>query len=553
MNDMVSLSSSVYNSILRVNAGAGHALLAMGELASDNLLRGSNLSDAGGLDPTKLYNQFQNFMGISPTTAQFIEPVWNGLYPAVEQANINIRAFDRLFPDEDPVKKAALTAENRCVRAWLYMFLVNTFGEVVVIPEEELTPKEYSELTNDRSICEIYEYIVEDLRYAVENIPDKDEWTTLYGVPWQGRAHLGTAQGLLAKALLYQAANAKYFKIANADELAAANYAEIVEIVKSMYGQYSLYGDYEALFREEGNWSSESLFEIGTSSTAAGTTSFRGFRPVQPRGYAGYGFNGPSANLMRQYETDGEGNIIDKRYAGTVIFGATSPWSGMEHPAADSPMRNIYDTQIDGQLNANNPLGNGWPNRWCRKLTHRKATSTSNGVAMENLGGNNLKLLRWGEVLLIGAEAAYYADDLVSARQWLKDVRTRAGLDASLGDSMSGEELLRQIWKDKRLEIATEWSNRYFELVRIDKLNPGYMMECMNAKVNDEFDAIISHLDATDGWAAVNKPALPITRDNCRDLLPLKNGLQVPKNYTMPIPSAVFLKMPKLRQTEYWR
>ena len=118
-------------------------------------------------------------------------------------------------------------------------------------------------------------------------------------------------------------------------------------------------------------------------------------------------------------------------------------------------------------------------------------------------------MLRMGEVLLIGAEAAYYAGEEELAVKWLNLGRHRANLKDS--PSTSGTALLEQIWKDKRLEIALEWSNRYYELVRIDKLYPGYMMAAMDAKVNDEFDGIEQHLNDTNGWGAINKPNFPIS------------------------------------------
>lgn len=556
VNDIAVLSSSVYSSFIKINAGAGFAIHTMGELASDNLLKGSTFADGGGMNPATRYNQFQNFKNISPTSNDFIPAIWNGLYPVIEQANVNIRAINRLFPNEDPAKKAAFESENRCVRAWLYMFLVNTYGQVVLIPDREMTPAEYAELENNLSINELYEYIVADLRFAVENIPSKEEWMELYGLPWQGRAHLGTAQGLLAKALLYEAANAEYYNIDGADAIAEANYKEIAEIVSSMYSHYMLYDDYEKLFRADGNYSAESLFEIGTSSTSDGRTCFRGWRHIQPRNYSGYGFAGPTLNLINQYERDPETQeVIDSRYFGTVLFGATAQLSGMEHPANDSPFRRINGNDlINGVVNATGLTASCWPNRYCRKAAHPKPTATTNSPT-DNFGGNNLKLLRWGEVLLIGAEAAYYADDMASAKKWLKDVRRRAGLDEAMVDGLSGQDLLDQIWKEKRIEIATEWSNRFFELVRIDKLYPGYMRECMDAKVNDEIQGIISTLDAgkTFNWDNVYSSSFPATRDNIGQLLPLTNGVQTPKNYTMPIPSAVFSKMLKVQQTQYYR
>lgn len=552
LNNIVNMSNAIYQSFVGLNESAGDAIYSMGEIASDNALRGSIFSDGGGTEVQKLYNQFQNFSGLSAASTIYIPAVWSGLYPGIDEANINLRAFDRLFPNADMGLKTALSAENRFARAWFYLFLVNTYGQIVMLPEEEVTPKEYAELTNDHSVSDVYDYIIKDLRYAAEHLPSKTEWAELYQLPWQGRAHNGSGKGYLAKALLYQAANAIYYDKANGKEKARKCYQEIVEIVSNLEGQYTL-GDYEQIFRPEGNYNSESMFEIGTASTSEGTTRFAGWRAIQPRNYTGYGRLAPSLNLINQYERDPlTHEIIDKRHRGTVLYGETTPLSGMTHPASTDFCRQINGDVIDGVKFTNAVLAAGWPNRFCRKATQSKPTPTTT-TPTTNLGGSNLKFLRWGEVLLIGAEAACYVNDEANARKWLKEVRQRAGLNTEVIDNMNGQALLEQVWKDKRLEIALEWSNRYFELVRIDKLNPGYMKACMEAKVTDEFAGIGRHLDETKGWSSINSPKFPITKDNYRELIPLRNELQLPKHYTMPISSTVFSTMTRVKQTVYYQ
>ncbi len=556
LDNISSVSASIYSSFRGMSSGQGHAVLARGEVASDNAPRGGILSGSGGTDAGKQFNQFQNFVSISAVSTNFINQLWNGLYPVISQANVNVRAIARLFPDESEQTQNAYIAENRVMRSWVYIFLVNTFGQIPIIPEDDLTPAEYAELTNDLTVLELYDYIIEDLRFAVEWIPSKSEWYDNYGMPWQGRHHLGTAQGLLAKALLYKAANEIYF---NSDTEAAKEcYEEIVEIVTEMYPDYSLADDFEAIFRESGNYSAESIMEIGTASTTDGTTAYEGFEPVQPRDYYGAtGLTGPTINLINQYERGADGEIEDLRYRGTVVYGRTTPLSGMEHPEDGTDfMRMLYDVTLLGtSYNTGNVLANGWPNRWNRKTGHKVAVTvagdTSSGSS--NYGDNNLKMLRWGEVLMIGAEAAYHAGNEVQALAWLQKVRDRAGLTTKDVSTLTGQDLLDQIWADKRLEIALEWSNRYFELVRIDKLNSGYFDSCMDAKVNDEFNGIKDYLDSIDGWFAIYSESFPITSNNYRSMIPLSNGLSTPKHYTMPIPSDVFQEMFNVIQTPYYR
>lgn len=72
-------------------------------------------------------------------------------------------------------------------------------------------------------------------------------------------------------------------------------------------------------------------------------------------------------------------------------------------------------------------------------------------------------MMRWAEVLLIGAEAAVRTGD-AKASTWYNAVRTRAGL-------ASKEPTLENIWEEKRIELSME-RDRYFDLVRIDKMQP---------------------------------------------------------------------------------
>ena len=82
-------------------------------------------------------------------------------------------------------------------------------------------------------------------------------------------------------------------------------------------------------------------------------------------------------------------------------------------------------------------------------------------------------MMRWAEVLLIGAEAAVRTGD-AKASTWYNAVRTRAGL-------ASKEPTLENIWEEKRIELSME-RDRYFDLVRIDKMQPGYFAAKVWAK-----------------------------------------------------------------------
>jgi len=78
----------------------------------------------------------------------------------------------------------------------------------------------------------------------------------------------------------------------------------------------------------------------------------------------------------------------------------------------------------------------------------------------------NLRILRYGEILLIHAEAALALGNEGAAVTDITALRQRAGL-------LPKATLTRQdIWHERRVELAME-HDRFFELVREDALMPG--------------------------------------------------------------------------------
>ncbi len=76
-------------------------------------------------------------------------------------------------------------------------------------------------------------------------------------------------------------------------------------------------------------------------------------------------------------------------------------------------------------------------------------------------------LFRYADLLLMQAEAAFYQGQEGVARESLRTVRNRVGLDVD--DALSGEDLLTAINDERRLELAME-GHRYYDLKRTGKL-----------------------------------------------------------------------------------
>lgn len=476
----------------------------IGDLCSDNALRGSSLSDGGTIFNNGV-NQFQNMSGLNGGS-DFLNWLWNNAYTGIGRANTALKAI-REFDGIDPRQKEILEGEARFNRAWFYFSVLKHWGKGPIVPLETLTGAEMADIAiSDRTT--LYDSIMADLEAGLL-MPDKEEASQWYPTSWYGRAHWGSAMGLMAKVLLYRAA----------DEPERANeyYTRIVSIVKEMELSDDGYGlePLSILFSKSGEYGSESVFEIGAASFMTSDGAYQGWQVVGVRSDPnwGWGFVAPSLNLVQSYEPG------DNRKENDIIYGRTTAFSGMEQTPSV-----IDGTTIVGSYIADDPASasNGFPNRFTRKGYQPRPVTGGN----ENYGGN-IRLMRWAEVLLIGAEAAVQCGD-AKASVWYNAVRARAGLGEK-------EATLENIWEEKRIELSME-RDRYFDLVRIDKIRPGYFAARVWAKIQSE----------QAGLELMKE--LGIASESTFLPLPTTSPVETPKNYVLPIPNEQILLMNNLEQ-----
>jgi hypothetical protein len=503
------LTNSIYE-VYRVSDTYASIGLWIPDLASDNALRGSSMSDGGGTIYTNGVNQFQNLSGLNGSSG-FLDWAWKDYaYKGIGRANEVIRALDE-FPDMPARQREVIEAEAKFNRAWFYFFVLKMWGKGPIVPLDELTGAEMADL-DIASAATLYDYIVADLEFALK-MPDKAESGDWFDTQWYGRAHKGSAQGLLAKVLLYRASD---------DPARASQHlARVVELVKAMEASTDGYNltDINSLWVDAGEYSAESVFEIGVESFPGKNGSFQGWQLVGTRGTPnwGWGFIAPSLDLVQAFDP------ADKRAEWTIIYGQTTPYSGMMQTPT------VVDNEtVTGAVSPTTPTGNGYPNRFIRKFHQPRPVVGGN----ENYGGN-IRLMRWAEVLLIGAEAALETGD-PKAQEWLDKVRTRAGLP-------SVAPTPEAIWEEKRLEMAME-CDRWFDLVRIDKKQAGYLSQKFWNKVRVENEGL--------EWMKTNHPE--ITPAETALPVPPANPVVTPKHYVMPVPEQQILLMNKLTQnTDY--
>mgnify|MGYP002524041632 CR=1 FL=1 len=157
-------------------------------------------------------------------------------------------------------------AEALFLRAYYLYMLWRSFGAVPF--QETLFEPPYlcRQLTPD----EVYTQIIKDVDGSIENFTDA-EMSTNDGTN-DGRASLAAAYMLKARTVMYQKDQSKYQEVAN----------DLATIINS--GEFELYPDFNALWDNEREFCSESIFE--TNQMGEGKT--------WSSGWQGYGTNLPA-------------------------------------------------------------------------------------------------------------------------------------------------------------------------------------------------------------------------------------------------------------------
>lgn len=396
----VQLVNGVYNKMLNYNMYS-FSWIGMTSITSDDADKGSTPSDTG-TDKHKMDNLTFDASDIS------FADVWDGRYEGIYRANNAIFYLDQLDIDES--LKNRLLGEVKFLRAFWYFDLVRCFGGVPVVVEkidlndvEAINDIVFTKKTKE----EVYAQIELDLQDAVAALPLKSQ----YGPNDLGRATKGAAQALLAKVYLYQQKWTDAYNMSG-------------EVIAS--GEYDLMDNYADVWREVGENQEESVFEV----QATLTKGIIGYTDVQgPRGTPdlGWGFNTPSIGLVNSYE---EGDL---RKEATVMFVPGVLWDGFIAPST-----------------WNNP-------RYNYKAYQSSIAESWNGNKGET--AKNLRLLKYSDVMLIRAEAAFQAGMAGEAEDLINELRERAGLDEKTGIT------LQDIYNERRWEMAME-HDRWFDLVR---------------------------------------------------------------------------------------
>jgi hypothetical protein len=433
------LVTGVYNSLMQGDSWGngdvhGFAFISVTNIMSDDADKGSTPSDqavpVGDLD---------NFTTTS--TNKFAESLWSGHYNSIGAANQALQALKNAALSAD--LKNQLIGEVKFLRGYLYFNLVRMYGGVPLVlrvPTDATDANSDPAFQTRAAASVVYDSIARDLQDAALKLLPKGSTAT-------GHVSKESAQGMLAKVFMYQQ---KWPEVEALTD----------EIINS--GKYQLLPDYALLWRQAGDNSVESLFEVQTGKFNNANLKIDNYTVSQgPRtggsgGWddLGWGFDTPSLSLVNAYEPN------DLRKNATIIFidnsgvhKGTVLWDGRRIPSSDSVQNLFYNykayTSVSKEQYAN---------------------------TADKDRPKNIRILRYAEILLMNAEAALHTGTGDPAGK-VNLVRQRAGL------APKGTVNMNDVWNERRIELAME-HDRFWDLVR-----QGRAAEVMHASGKTNFVA----------------------------------------------------------------
>jgi starch-binding outer membrane protein, SusD/RagB family len=369
---------------------------------------------------------------------------WKAMYNIIAHCNVTIKAIEEKAPASIPEKdRNAAIAEAKFIRAYAYNRLALLWGDVPII--EDNSKLVTSPLVNRNPAKDVYQFVVNDLLFAVKNLPTSD---------LTGRVTTWSAQGMLAKVYLTLAGLDAGFGMRNEVLLDSAKFYAGNVCKKS---GLSLLDNYADLFKTKFNDNKESLFALQWSPVPGWMTGnmlqiYNNNVEISANGQAGWAGIAPTYNFYGQYE---EKDSIRRK--------ATFMLKGDYYP----------------ELNA---AGGGFTFRGNNALKkHIVGTRADNNSPTMDLTSSpeHNALLRLADVYLIYAEAIMGNSTTTTdadALKYFNEVHERAGLDKVT--SVDADML----FKERRIELAAE-GQFWDDIVRLSYYNEPKAISFLNDQV----------------------------------------------------------------------
>lgn len=428
----------------------------------DSDVMADDINPGGGTANDNLHWQLMsNYKADANNT---LAALWTDEYSGVKRSNDVISYVDAAVaaakdPALTPEKALYYKTQARVLRAYYYMNLWKFWGNIPYFEVNLTGDYKGPQLKAD----EVYNNVIADLEGAIDAnvLPMKAK------VGEEGRVTKAMAYMVFAEMVMYQNDETRYAK--------ALGYMQ--EIINS--GSYALLPDYKALWDENNEWCSESLFEINYNDDnhARGWDNTLGVggtvlpRLMGPRGW-----------------TSGADGVDTGWGFGTINLSTVGMFS-------DNDARKdatCWDANAAAQAN-NIDYEHAWNDTgyFLYKYLPRPANNKDAGWDVDLNFNNNYRVYRYSETLLNAAELLLRTGGSAStALQYVNEVRKRAGI------SELGSVTIDDVINERHLEFVGE-GKRYWDLVRSGKASTVLVAN--------------SAMNRTNNWTE-NKKYLPISQ-----------------------------------------
>jgi len=396
--------------------GSGGSNFLYGSIGGGEANKGSDPGDQGSnMTPVQRHEVSGTNGGLNDR--------WNSIYEGVKRTNTTLQVLAKVPTISDASKKN-ITGQARFLRAWYHFQARILFGKVPYLDEKidaDLTNGAIKGVPND---VDIYPKILEDAKFAWENLPVKQDAI--------GRVNKWAAGAFYGKVLMF----AKDFATAK------TVLTDVVNNGTNPLGtKFDLNANYDDNFNVDFDNSKESVFAFQASSldNASARNGNWGdlLNTPSATGGGGAGFFCPTYWFTNQFKTDAGGLPIANPQ-NTQVFDPFGQ-AGLTQYAGN------VDVRLDWTIGRNGVPFHDWGTyltSWPRDkssgpyaakktmIRQSQVNSTHDASVWFVAGGTalNLNLIRFSDVLLLLAEAEIEASggSLANAFTLINRVRARA-------------------------------------------------------------------------------------------------------------------------------
>jgi starch-binding outer membrane protein, SusD/RagB family len=395
-------TNSIY-SVMHASSLVGREWFFLHDTRSDEFATGGSQLEAP---------RAQLLNGSHDPTNYVMNQVWNGLYVMIHRANTVIENGPGVT--DNTSLRDRCVAEAKFLRAWAYFELVSQWGPVPVYKETVKSPEGYQPRSKEE---DIYAFIIQDLTEAAAVLPGRSATD-------KGRATHAAANALLGRVLMqkgdYAAAKTALLKIPTSgadgyklrdrylDNFEAGAPAPTAPSPMDESLEFNDESIFEVSFKDKNNndfnWGGNS---VGDDPSANQTTvRNQEYNPVAWRNLI------PSDKYLNNFENTATGAAkTDPRYSYSVYQAGDVYNNGQDV---------LQEVDVQGPTSTVNGV--------VKKVSWRKFMilyRESKSAAGFHPGGNNQRLIRYAEVLLMLAECENEANNIPGALGYLNQIRNR--------------------------------------------------------------------------------------------------------------------------------